>query len=133
MFDPVEIAVAVVEHQQRFLVRRRAAGQPLGGLWEFPGGKVEPGETVADAALRECQEETDLAVELVGAYARQTEHYAHGAVTLHFFAARPIGETNDAAGDWKWVSRESLAELEFPSGNRRLIEHLLASLPPADV
>jgi mutator protein MutT len=57
----VEIAVAVVEHQGRFLIGKRPDDAALGGYWEFPGGKVEQGESPADAAIRECLEETGVA------------------------------------------------------------------------
>ena len=61
-----QIAVAVVEHDGRFLVGLRPAGKPLAGFSEFPGGKVHSGETPAEAAERECREETGLSV-VVGA------------------------------------------------------------------
>ena len=56
MPEPVEIAIAVVEHEGRFLIGLRPPGAPLAGLWEFAGGKLEPGETPQMAAARECLE-----------------------------------------------------------------------------
>ena len=51
--SPTAIAVAVVEHDDRFLVGQRPAGKPLAGYWEFPGGRVEEGESPQQAAIRE--------------------------------------------------------------------------------
>ena len=62
--EPVSIAVAVVQHAGTVLIGRRAPEAPLGGLWEFPGGKVGPDETPGEAAARECREETGLAVRI---------------------------------------------------------------------
>jgi len=130
---PAEIAVAVVERDNQFLVRQRPSGAPMAGLWEFPGGKIQPGETPQAAARRECLEETCLAVEIVGAYPSQSERYSHGAVALRFFAARVVSPQPRPEETWGWVPRRELAQLEFPSGNRRLIEMLLAEAPAEDV
>src|SRR5262249_2862476 len=66
-------------------VRQRPRGGPMPGVWEFPGGKCEPGETPAEATLRECAEETGLAV-VLGPLRRRTEYrYPHGWVELWYF------------------------------------------------
>ena len=87
---PKPIAIAVVEQEGRFLIGQRGPTVRWPGLWEFPGGKVEPGETPEQAAVRECREETGLG----GGRRRSTTGLftaiAHGDVELHFFACRPI-------------------------------------------
>ena len=124
---PTSIAIAVVEHENRFLIGQRPAGVALAGLWEFPGGKIESGETAEAAAVRECLEETGIAVEALFQYRVQIEQYDHGQVELHFIACAPLddGRPNPAAG-FRWVSRADLANYEFPSGNRGLLQQLLA-------
>lgn len=82
------IAVAVVEHQGQFLVGIRPEGAKLAGMWEFPGGKVEAGESLAAAAERECAEETGLSVQVVELLLDQRFTYPHGVVHLFFFACR---------------------------------------------
>src|SRR3990167_7893662 len=87
---PMDIALAVVRHAGRVLIGQRPEGVPLAGFWEFPGGKILAGESPEEAAVRECREETGLAIRL-GAILCVVEHeYAHGRVRLHFFAAEPI-------------------------------------------
>lgn len=124
MASPVLIAVAVVEHGNCFLVGQRPSDVVLGGLWEFPGGKVEAGETPRDAAMRECREETGLDVEVVSMYPEQVQKYRHGSVKLHFFACRPRDAQAIPLPPWRWIDRGALAALTFPEGNRRLLQIL---------
>jgi A/G-specific adenine glycosylase len=88
----VVAAVAAIEHRGRWLVQRRPATGLLGGLWEFPGGKVEPGERPSAACRRELEEETGLRrVSLT--YVGVVEHaYSHFSVTIHVFRGRMSGE-----------------------------------------
>src|SRR5260221_14610842 len=86
------IAIAVVEHDDCFLIGQRPPGVPLAGLWEFPGGKIEPGETPEAAAVRECLEETGLIVEPLIHYPIHHHEYAHDSVELHFIGCRPFAE-----------------------------------------
>jgi mutator protein MutT len=118
---PTDIAIAVVEHAGRFLIGRRPTGAPLPGLWEFPGGKVEPGETPAEAAVRECREETGLEIEVVGEFPVHTETYEHGFVRLHFFQCRASEIPASLDARFHWAERAKLTEYEFPRGNDRLI------------
>ena len=74
---PTIIAIAVVEHDDRFLIGQRPAGVALAGYWEFPGGKVEPDESPADAAVRECLEETGIQISVVGEYPTTRHQYDH--------------------------------------------------------
>jgi len=126
------IAVAVVEYEGRFLVGVRPPGRPLAGLSEFPGGKVLFGETAADAAARECREETGLIVAVGEPYSVVEHDYPHGRLVLHFFRCTLAGETgsSDAAHakplpPFRWVGREELARLDFPEANRALLANLV--------
>ena len=95
MSQPTPIAIAVVRREGRYLVGRRGAGKALAGMWEFPGGKVEPGETAEQAALRECREETGLEVHVVEVLSKTSHNYDHGSVQLTFLLCEPAPE-----GDW---------------------------------
>ncbi|HEX5105197.1 MAG TPA: (deoxy)nucleoside triphosphate pyrophosphohydrolase [Pirellulaceae bacterium] len=122
---PTPIAIAVVEHEGRFLIGQRPAGVPLAGLWEFPGGKIQPGETPEAAAVRECLEETGLAVQPLFRYPDHEQHYDHGSVQLHFIACLPAASAlPNPRPPFRWVNRQHLAEYHFPAGNRGILELL---------
>ena len=124
---PTPIAIAVVEHENQFLIGQRPPGVPLAGLWEFPGGKIEPGESPEAAAARECLEETGLEVEALFRYPAHVEDYDHGQVELQFIACRPLeAPPPNPSPPFRWVARAELPRYEFPSGNRRLLQLLLS-------
>lgn len=124
---PTPIAIAVVEHDGQFLVGQRPAGVSLAGLWEFPGGKIEPGETPETAAVRECLEETGLEVQPLYRYPERIQTYDHDRVRLHFIACRMHGEAHAKLPrePFRWVPRSELSALEFPAGNAALVQLLL--------
>ena len=113
--------VAVVRRDDRFLVGVRPEGVPLAGYWEFPGGKIRGGETPAEAASRECLEETGLAV-LVGRLLCRTVHdYEHGRLELRFFEAEPIDADQPPRQPFRWVARQELRALRFPPANAEVL------------
>jgi 8-oxo-dGTP diphosphatase len=120
------VAVSVVERDGAFLIGPRPEGVPLAGLWEFPGGKLREGETADVAAVRECREETGLAVEAIGHYSTVVEQYAHGLVEITFVACRSRGVLAAARPPFRWVAAAELASYSFPSANAALIRQLVA-------
>jgi len=126
-----QIAVAIVEHDGRFLVGRRAEGVALAGYDEFPGGKVEPGETPEAAAERECLEETGLRVRAVCRYPDVEFDYAHGAISLAFVACRPAESSIKPRDPFVWVERTRLTELRFPPANADLLALLSQPASPS--
>jgi mutator protein MutT len=122
---PTRIAIAVVEHEGRFLIGQRPEGLPLAGLWEFPGGKIEAGESAEQAAVRECREETGLIVQPLLRYPPAEHEYTHGAVELEFIACGlVVGEQSEPQPPFRWIDRKELVKYEFPAANRELIRHL---------
>ena len=82
---PIRVAAAVVWRDGRVLLTRRSPGGPFGLKWEFPGGKLEPGETAEQALVRELREELGVGSVTQGTLAVETHEYAHGLVVeLHF-------------------------------------------------
>ena len=123
---PTAIAIAVVQRGQQLLIGPRADDLPLGGHWEFPGGKVEPGETPPAAAIRECLEETGLAVEVIQLLGRHCHDYDHDRVELYFYACRTRDTAAQPATPFRWVPRLQLADYVFPEANRQILNRLLA-------
>ena len=131
-----DIAAALVWRGRRLFIARRPDEGLLGGLWEFPGGKVEPGETPSEAAVREVREEAGLRIRVLGPAGVVQHAYSHFRITLHFFHARWItGDVADAASaSRRWVLPGELEDYAFPAANRDLIQRLALGeeRPPAD-
>jgi 8-oxo-dGTP diphosphatase len=131
LFGPrlvIVVVAAVIEQDGSFLVTRRLEGTHLGGLWEFPGGKIASGESHADGLTREIREELDADVE-VGALLLETQFdYAERAVSLHFYHCTLRGTPRPLLGqEMKWVPRSELRALDFPPADAELIRRLTYS------
>ena len=119
----VQVAVGLIFHQGRLLILRRSENQMLGGLWEFPGGKLEPGETPAEAVEREVREETGLRVG-VGPLVGVIRHaYSHFRITMHAYrchlaeSGEPLVATDRPHA---WAFAEDLPRYAFPKANHKI-------------
>ena len=121
-----EIVVAVLEKDGRYLLGKRPAEGLLGGLWEFPGGKVESGETHAQALARECKEELGVTVTVGGLVATVKHAYTHFHVTLNVYRCRltrgtPKPKTHT---ELRWVAPGDFGEYAFPKANHKFLKLL---------
>ena len=118
----VAVVAAIIEDTDRFLLTRRQPGVHLAGLWEFPGGKIDPGETPTGALQRELREELDVGVE-PGEVLFNTRHaYPDRTVELTFYRCRLKGDPRPLLGqEMRWVPRSELASLGFPPADTELI------------
>ncbi|PID63308.1 MAG: 8-oxo-dGTP diphosphatase MutT [Gammaproteobacteria bacterium] len=124
----IDVAAAVIFNAARdaVLVSLRRSDQHLGGLWEFPGGKLERGEVAADALARELAEEIGITVLESAARVSLTHDYGDKTVRLHFFdvmafAGEPEGREGQTLA-WKRIA--DLDEARFPAANRPVIAQL---------
>ena len=122
-----EIAAALIWQEGRLLIARRPEKGLLGGLWEFPGGKQESGESLEQTAVREAAEELGVEIEVVARFISVDHAYTHFSITLHLFHCRYLGgdPACRACSDWRWIAPEQLREYAFPRANLRAIEVLL--------
>jgi len=124
--ETVVVTAAVIEREGRFLVTRRQRGVHLEGLWEFPGGKCEPGETHAACLVREIAEELDTSIRVREELLSIAHTYPDRIVELHFFVCELTGQPRPMLGqEMRWVSREDLPALEFPPADEELIVLLI--------
>lgn len=133
-----DVAIALVWHADRFLVGRRKQEDFLSGLWEFPGGKVEPGESPPEAAMRECREETGLEVVVLGSCgdvvyrydspipaSEEPEPVASRDLHLYFFACQLIEPADSPRPPFQWLPASKLSSLEFPPANQSVLRRLM--------
>ena len=130
----VQVAVGVVARGGRVLVTRRREGQLLSGWWEFPGGKIERGESSAQAMVRELREEVGLVITPVASLAEILHEYPHAVVHLHpHLGSCKSGEAQAIeVAECRWVTREELAQLAMLPGNKSLVDGLLADWSVVD-
>lgn len=87
-----DVVAALIWHGDRFLICRRPGNKARGLLWEFPGGKVEPGETDAQALIRECREELDVTLSVEALFFEVVHEYPDLTVRLRLYHAALTGE-----------------------------------------
>ena len=124
----IVVVAAVLEQEGRFLVTRRQDGVHLAGLWEFPGGKIDPGETHAAALRRELLEELDTDVHVGDLMFETTHDYGAVVVQLFFYTCVLNGTPRPLLGqEMRWVARQDLPHLGFPEADAELIRRLTSS------
>lgn len=125
----IEVSAGLVFRSGRLLITQRHAGAHLGGLWEFPGGKREAGETFEQCLKRELREEIGVEVAVGTLFDSVTHAYPERTVLLKFFVCQlPAGEPRaiDCAAV-KWVSRAELPAHDFPAADAGLLQKLQAA------
>jgi mutator protein MutT len=128
-----DVAIGIVERHGRLLICRRPTDARFGGLWEFPGGKCEPGEAPSACLRRELSEEVGLVVEPVHRFTVIEHHYPKGPVRLHPFLCRIISGTAEAlaADQLRWVEPDALFDYQFPPANDPLLAEIVQHLRAA--
>jgi A/G-specific adenine glycosylase len=126
-----EVAVGVVAERGRVLISRRPREGLLGGLWEFPGGKVEAGESPAEALKRELREELGIHVAVDKALTPVRHAYSHFRVRLHPFLCRlALGQRAVGGGTIRWVWPSQLSRYAVPAATLRIIGEVRSLLLP---
>jgi A/G-specific adenine glycosylase len=121
-----QVTAAVIRKNGRLLIAQRPLGGRLGGLWEFPGGKVEPGETLPQCLRREIKEELGIRIK-VGKPITSIDHaYTHFKITLHAFECELVSGKPQVlqVQDFKWVRMSELEKYAFAKTDLRIIEAL---------
>ena len=122
-----QVAAALIWRGDRFLICQRPAHKARALLWEFVGGKVEPGETPAQALVRECREELAVEVEPEDVFMEVTHAYPDLTVRLTLFRARILrGEPQKLAhADIRWITPAEIPQYQFCPADQVILERLL--------
>lgn len=121
------IGVAVIWNKQsQILIDRRRPEGLLGGLWEFPGGKIEPGETIEECIKREIKEELGIEIEVGDRLITINHAYSHFHVTLTVHHCRHLtGIPQPLESDEiRWVTLDEIDQFPFPKANTQIIAAL---------
>lgn len=122
----MKVAVAVIYNEQgHILIAQRPLHAAHGGMWEFPGGKLEPNELAETALVREIKEEVGLDILDYSFLGEIVHHYGSKVVNLLIFAVKKFqGEPfkREAQLDLRWVEVNTLSEYSFPEANSQIIE-----------
>jgi len=119
----VDVVAAIIRDNQKILITQRFDNVHLPGLWEFPGGKVEPDESLTAALEREIREELGVTILVGDEFFSVVHDYTPKSVRLHFFNCAIIdGEPHPLeVADMRWVQPEELGQFEFPPADADLI------------
>ena len=116
----VEVVAGIIYKNDKFLIAKRNLKKSQGGLWEFPGGKVENNETYEEALKREIKEEFDAIIE-VNKYVGETiHHYPEKDIKLLFYEAKLLSKNIKLLEheDYRWITKDEEANFEFAEADK---------------
>ena len=123
----IRVTAAIIESENKILIAQRKAKDNLfGGLWEFPGGKIEDGETPKECMARELKEELEIEVEVGRLIISNKHRYPNGIYELLVYKVEHISGNfvlNDH-DEIKWITIDEISKFDFPSANTPIINYL---------
>lgn len=121
------VTAAAMVRDEKVLIAQREAGSHMEYRWEFPGGKLEHGETPEECIIREIKEELDMDIEVLDIYKVVKFAYKEKDILLLCYLCRIIGGEGKAleCNDFKWVNREELVNYEFVPADLPIVEKLM--------
>jgi A/G-specific adenine glycosylase len=121
-----DVAAAVIKNRGKMLITQRPEKGLLGGLWEFPGGKKEAGESLEECLKREIREELGIEIRVEEKFIAVRHAYSHFRITLHCFFCRKVKGRLRAleVQDFRWVRPDELDRFPFPRADQKVIEFL---------
>ena len=120
------VAVAIIWNKDKILISKRKPGGLLGGLWEFPGGKIEKGECASECVVREVQEELGICVHTKTFLSRIKHSYTHFSITLDAFSCEYLKGEPRALGcdSWRWIYLNQIKNFAFPAACHKLFQNI---------
>jgi len=127
----VDVVAAVIRRDGKILITQRLDNVDLAGLWEFPGGKVEAGESFDAALQREISEELGVKIRIGNEFFTVDHDYPTKSVRLHFFHCTIVEGVPAplAVADLRWIRPNELLQFDFPPADSALIANLACEVP----
>ena len=118
------VAGIIFRDDGKFLIAQRNLNKNQGGLWEFPGGKLEPGETCEEALAREIREEMAADIEVLECVGENIHHYPEKDIRLMFYKAKLLSDdvTLLEHEDCRWITKEDKNKFEFAGADVKVFE-----------
>lgn len=123
-YKKIQAVIGIIEKNGKFLIQKRPSTGLLADLWEFPGGKIDKGETVKQALRREMKEEIGTEIQNAKFLTKVQHSYTHFQVTLHAYECALKTDPVLARKRHRWVSLKGMKRFPFPSGSAKIIRFL---------
>lgn len=120
----IEVVAGVIYKENKFLIAQRNLKKAQGGLWEFPGGKVEKGESYENALAREIKEEFNANIEVNEYIGENIHHYPEKDIKLLVYKARLLSEKIELLEheDYKWITKDDKDNFEFAGADEVVLD-----------
>ena len=120
----IEVVAGVIYKDDRFLIAQRNFKKTQGGLWEFPGGKVEKNESYEEALIREIKEEFNAEIKVEKYIGENIHHYPEKDIKLIFLKAILLSDEIKLLEheDYKWITKEDKEKYEFAGADKKVFE-----------
>lgn len=122
----IEVVAGIIYKGDKFLIAQRNLKKAQGGLWEFPGGKLESGETYEEALKREIKEEFNAEIEVEEYVTENVHHYPEKDIRLLFYKAKLISENIELLEheDFRWITKQDKDKFKFAGADEKIFEIL---------
>lgn len=120
----IEVVAGVIYKEDKFLIAQRNLKKAQGGLWEFPGGKVEKNETHEDTLKREIKEEFNADIRVDKYIGENVHHYPEKDIKLVFYKATLLSEKIDLLEheDYRWITKDNKDKFEFAGADMKVFD-----------
>ena len=124
--SPTAVVAGIIKQNGKYLITKRFENSHLGGMWEFPGGKIMTGESDLTALKRELKEELGIDCDVGNLVYETTYHYPDISINIRFYECELLSGTPKPleCAEVKWIKRSELSQHEFPPSDIKLIEML---------
>lgn len=120
----IDVVAGIIWKDNKFLIAKRNSKKDQGNLWEFPGGKVEKGESYESALVREIKEELNADIQIKEYIGEKIHHYPEKDIKLMFYKAILISENIELLEheDYKWIKKEDKDKFEFADADKIIFD-----------